>query len=386
MRTYGVVWLLGILSLLMLGVVYYLSDGFSYRPERYTEEIELGPGFETRSNPYLAAERFLEGQHIDSTRIERLEQALAVKAEGHALLLFDKDNSLTPVQVDALLQWVDQGGHFLLLGADSLRILDENGEYRDNLLSEFLGIYAYEDEDEAADIASSPLHIEDKAQPIALDIRKDTPLLWTEEPYHLWLGQGEATFLLQTSYGKGRVTVIADPDMWNNQRIGKQNNAWLLWYLVQDSTVGLLYDNRHDSLWRLLLRHFPLALSMIALLIAALLWHFMLRHGPVLAPADRSRRQLQEHLHASAEFQLHHGSQYPLIENLQQDILRRVKRRYPGFDRLPGEEQLARLARLSGQSLEQVTATLQAPDKQRKLSTVDFSRLIAALQSLRNAL
>ena len=76
--------------------------------------------------------------------------------------------------------------------------------------------------------------------------------------------------------------------------------------------MTLLYHADSDGLARLLLRHFPLALLVLALLIIASLWHLGMRHGPLQAPASRARRQLEEHLRGSADFLLRRSGQHSL--------------------------------------------------------------------------
>jgi hypothetical protein len=70
---------------------------------------------------------------------------------------------------------------------------------------------------------------------------------------------------------------------------------------------------------------------------------------------------------------------------LQLDILRRVRRRHPGFEQLGIAEQWQVLARLTGQSTRAISQVMSPRPKQR-LSSVEFSRQVAYLQTLRNAL
>jgi len=99
----------------------------------------------------------------------------------------------------------------------------------------------------------------------------------------------------------------------------------------------------------------------------------------------RARRQLREHLQASAHFLLRHTGQQGLLHSLQQDILRRAQHRHPGFERLTATEQGQVLARLTRQP-DSVISQALAPQSAQRLSSADFSRLVTHLQTLRNAL
>ena len=81
----------------------------------------------------------------------------------------------------------------------------------------------------------------------------------------------------------------------------------------------LLYRADRNDLFSLLLEHFPQALVALSLLLACGLWHLGMRQGPLLLPASRNRRQMQEHLRGSADFLLRHNGQHSLLQGLQQD-------------------------------------------------------------------
>ncbi|MBF2974414.1 DUF4350 domain-containing protein, partial [Pseudomonas aeruginosa] len=67
------------------------------------------------------------------------------------------------------------------------------------------------------------------------------------------------------------------------------------------------------------------------------------------------------------------------------DILRRARRRHPGFEQLGVAEQwqiLGRMTRLPPSAISQA----MRPYPAQRLSAADFTRQVAHLQSLRNAL
>ena len=47
---------------------------------------------------------------------------------------------------------------------------------------------------------------------------------------------------------QGLITVLTDAWLWQNRTIDQYDNAWLLWYLTQDSQVQLVYRADRDSL------------------------------------------------------------------------------------------------------------------------------------------
>lgn len=396
---------LGALLVLGLGLLgsYLLS-----RAESYEEVVNHGPSPEARANPYLAAEYYLRKRGIEVTRADNLAGLATLPSRGQTLLLLANRSNLTPQQNERLLKWTAKGGHLLFIAE---RMWDEEeGKSGDRLL-DTLNVQQYPvetlDEDEADGAADAQtaepsgeestdeapdaypeltkLYLENEQAPAYIGFDSDFHLYDANNLAHVWANSGEATHLLQIYHGDGLISIVTDAWIWQNDKLGNVDNAWLLWYLTQDSAVTLVYNADRDNLLTLLQRHFTPALLALGVLLVLVLWHVGQRQGPLLQPQPASRRQLQEHLRGAADFLLRHGGQQRLLSNLQQDILRRARRRHPGFERLGVAEQwqiLGRLSRLPPAAISQA----MRPLGNKRLSASDFTRQVAHLQTLRNAL
>ncbi|EQM70728.1 DUF4350 domain-containing protein [Pseudomonas tohonis] len=405
--------------------------------EPYQETIAHGASPEARSNIYLAAESYLRKQGLTVAHADGLEVLNDLPAAGHTLLLLADRSRMTPRQADRVLDWAAKGGHLLFV-AEAL--YDEDDGKSGDLLLDRLGVQQYEsedlDEEDSEDAEQSEateseedaateedvesdaaeddpqqaqgeeeapaeadaepededrypeltkLYLENEDAPAYIDFDTGFHLYDSEDRAHAWANSGNATHMLQMNHGDGLVTVLTDSWIWQNNNIASHDNAWLLWYLTQDTSVTLLYRAERDDLPALLLRNFPEALAALALLIALVLWHVGRRQGPQLAPASRSRRQLEEHLRASADFLMRRSGKQVLLQGLQRDILRRARRRHPGFERLAVAEQWQVLSRLTRMPTAAISQAMRPLPKQR-LSASEFTRQVAHLQSLRNAL
>ncbi|VVO15454.1 DUF4350 domain-containing protein [Pseudomonas fluorescens] len=381
-------WLVGLLIsgvLIALGAYLYLNA----RP--YQEVIDHGPSPEAVANPYLAAELFLRQQGLQVAHANNLEILPTLEPHQQSLLLLGERANMSPRQADQLLNWARAGGRLLLV-AEAL--WDQETGRSGDLLLDRLQLRQYLSKDlkqPSAKATKAPyskltkLYLEDEDAPAYVSFDTEFHL---EDPNNLaqaWANSALATHMMQLNYGLGSITVVTDAELWKNPNIGRYDNAWLLWYLSSDTRVTLLFNIDHDDLLTLLLRYFPQALVALAALAGLGIWHVAMRHGPLQAPAPKARRQLQEHLRASADFLLRRSGQGRLLQTLQHDILRRARHRHPGFERLGVAEQWQVLARLSGQPTRAISQALSPPPKQR-LSSADFSRQVAQLQTLRNAL
>ncbi|WDH21548.1 DUF4350 domain-containing protein [Pseudomonas chlororaphis] len=383
--------LLPLLALLVAGLLGGLLLYLYLNARPYQETIDHGPSPQARANPYLAAEMFLRQRGLQVHHANGLEVLPTLKPQQNSLLLLGERSNMTPQQVEQLLDWARAGGRLLFV-AEAL--WNKEAGRSGDLLLDRLHLRQFLSKDLKAPPPGAgkepypkltKLYLEDEDAPAYIGFDTDFHL---EDPDNLtqsWANSARATHMMQLSYGQGSVTVLTDAEIWKTPLIAKYDNAWLLWYLSADSDVTLLFDTDHDSLWSLLLKHFPQALVALAALLGLWLWHVGVRHGPMQAPMPRARRQLREHLQASAHFLLRHTGQQGLLHSLQQDILRRAQHRHPGFERLTAAEQGQVLARLTRQP-DSVISQALAPQPAQRLSSADFSRLVTHLQTLRNAL
>ena len=356
----------------------------------YDEVVDRGPSPEARANAFLAAEYFLRERGLNVEHANSLERLSNLSPKGNSLLLLGERSNMTPRQVEQLLDWAKSGGHLLLV-AEAL--WDEDTGKSGDLLLDRLNIH--QTLSETFDQPASPrkkkapdltkLYVDNETAPAYFSFDTDFNLT---DPKHLAqfsANSAKASHLMQRDFGQGTITVITDSDLWRTANIGKHDNAWLLWYLNQGKDVTLLFNSEADNLLALLMRYFPEALVALIALVALALWQAGMRQGPIQAPAPKARRQLQEHLKASADFLLRRGGQSTLLQALQRDIQRAARRRHPGFEHLETVEQWQVLERLTRQPFHVISQVL-GPLPAKRLSSADFSRQVAQLQTLRNAL
>ena len=377
---------IGTVLLLLGGLALQLAGQL----ESYETTVEHGPSPEARENPYLAAQLFL----VDQGRtVARAKGFATLPTENEVLLLLGDRSAMTPVQTQRILDWTHQGGHLVFVAE---RLWDEASARSGDLLLDALDLQQHlatdhlpaDEAARAIGVRDQPqltrLYLEDEEAPVYLSFDTDYHLYDAGGKAHAWANSSGATHMLQLRHGSGVVTVLTDSWIWQNDRIRDYDHAWLLWYLTQDRAVTLVYQSEHAGLSTLLWRHFPEALMSLALMLLLGLWHFAQRQGPMLPPPDHARRQLEEHLRASAAFLYRHEGPSRMLEALQQDVLRQARQRHPGFEGLAAPEQrrvLATLTRLPLPMIEQVMQPVAA-----RTGASEFTRQIAHLQRIRNAL
>ncbi|WP_296256664.1 MULTISPECIES: DUF4350 domain-containing protein [unclassified Pseudomonas] len=379
------------------------------RLEHYQEVVDQGPSPAVRADPYLAAETFLRQRGVSVEVTQALGTLPDTRQQAQTLMLLDNREKMTPAEVKRLLNWAHGGGRLLFVAE---RLWDEDKGRSGDLLLDQLQLRQFMTGDlreqdrrrERAQIKpviplSTPdidapqppwpeltrLYVQNETDPAYISFDPDFHLDDPQDHAQSWANSADATHMLQMVYGNGLITVITDADLWKTRAIGKYDNAWLLWYLSQDSAVTLVLRTNHDDLLSLLWKYFPQALLALALCIAAGLWHHGVRNGPLQPEPSLARRQLAEHLRASADFMLRRGGQHALLRLLQRDILRRARQRHPGFEALPVTEQWQILARITREPTSRIGQALR-PRLEKRLSSTEFTRQVAYLQTIRNAL
>lgn len=397
------------LVVLALGCIAIISLPLLKRLEHYQEVVDQGPAPQVRANPYLAAQTFLRQRGMSVKVIQALNTLPDTAPQAQTLMLLDSREKMTPAEVRRLLAWTRAGGRLLFVAE---QLWDESKGRSGDLLLDQLQIHQFLTRDlreqdrrrEREQLKpviplSTPelqapktpwpeltrLYVQNESDPAYMSFDPAFHLDDPQDHAQSWANSADATHLLQMVYGNGLITVLTDADLWKTRAIGKYDNAWLLWYLSQDSDVTLLLRTDHDDLFGLLWRYFPQALLALALCLVAGLWHAGVRQGPLQPVASRARRQLSEHLRASADFMLRRRGQHALLRALQQDILRRARQRHPGFEALPVTEQWQLLGRMTRQPTSHIGHALR-PRVEERLASSEFTRQVAYLQTLRNAL
>lgn len=418
--------LLAVLLLLAFGA-YQLWQHIEF----YTEETDTGPRAAALSNPFLAAQRYLEQRGRSARGGAGLEQLDALPAGG-SLIIDDAARVLTRQRAAALLRWVAQGGH-LIVGAgfpdegeaDPLLDIfsvqkyatdykskdcgcDGDGENKPpKKLSELLRAENARIRREGAgrtkakqDPPVDPqelaaLHFTGAAQPLHIHFSPYTAL---KQPHigadadagskapvpGYWAGNAGGTQFLQFAVGRGTLTVLSDIGIWQYRRIGEQDHALLLELLTAPGRpVQFLYGAQLPNLAALLWRHGRELVIAAALWLCAWLVYRARRFGPVLERPYQVRRSLAEHIRAAAAYVWHTEGADTLLREPRADVQRRARALLPGYAALPPEQRIAALSAHSG---------IDGPAIERALyadlhSDADaFRAAVLTLQTLENQL
>lgn len=383
--------LIFLLGLLLTSV---LAAWFLGRYERAERELVLPPRGEAAYNPLYALRQTLRADGVRAESRQRLDLA-AMRLQPHdSVLLLGDPRMLSKADSEALLAWVERGGHLILRTPaaddddkttppifDALDVSLEDGEPGDCLKLAIPG------------------------QPEHSEFCNGRRFQIDEEAASHWWGGSEDYAYARLPYGEGNVDVLAEMDFLQNGGSGNRvrDNALdaapappsggmrdvphrllarqILAPNYGHGTVYLIYSAELPSLWRTLFtRGWPAWLPALLMLLAWL-WSRMQRFGPLLASPAGDRRSLLEHVRASGEHLFRYGKASLLYAAMRQAFLLRLRRRAPLAAALQGPAQAAAIAERLNLPAAQIEQALQPPAPKQHAAFRDRIRLLVQMRN-----
>jgi len=349
---------------------------FLHTFERATVEVWVGPSGEARTNPYLAAQRFMQRLGVEASLIGRNPE-LASLPPGATLILPIGRSSLTAERIGAITRWVREGGHLI--------VEPEPTERRDAILEAFrIGRStppggklpeAFQVELPSAD---QPLRVT-AASRTALDVtQRDRPDVQAEA--------GGSTWFASWTEGMGRITVLGGVARFRNGAIGKLDNADFLrrtWELSPGTRRVLVWRPiQSPPLWEWITQYALGPLTAGAILTALWLTRTATRFGPVRPAPQRERRRLLEHIRACGRFRWAQGARASLLDAAREICRRRMLTLEPRLAHMTRAQRDRALAASTGIVDDEIARAFDAAPH----STREFVHIVATLASIHGAL
>ncbi|SEQ66432.1 hypothetical protein SAMN03080615_02253 [Amphritea atlantica] len=391
-------WLLG--GLLLLSVVWY-TQWFFNNHERVTEEQRVDISPEAMRNRFLAAERFLQqlGYQAESFRARDLTTVLP--PPGDVLLARRMPPQMNDQQIEVLDNWIEAGG-ILILTSEHFYQEDEDN---DPFLA-FLGVRMLPPEssdDQQADTSDQnedsvksdtseadsssyltvSLSLASEPEPVTVSFLRDRILVDGDQWASLRAGSEQGANYLRFEYGQGRVMVLSDLDLFTNDRINKDDNAFLLSHLVAGGRkVWLQYSIDALPLPQLLWQKIPFIVCALVVLLLLMGWRLFLFTGPRLKLQNLQRRNLLEHIDATAHYAWRIDKGYTLFENNRRALELAWRKRHPALNPMDESQRAEWIGEKTGMAATAVERSLYHEITKDQ----DFIKATLVLQQLASGL
>ena len=343
----------------LLALLTYISLNW-FRIEQEPRWVQAGK--EARRDPFLAFSRLVA--RMGGTP-QALDSPLALANLPRGTTLFFAAHRLgymSPRNVRAVREWVDQGGHLVLQAeATGTRdpLLDALGIRR-----EFFAPRKDADAKKSIlarlDLPARRFDWPGATRPLQVEMPFSTPLrdLQGRTPLSTVAFQSRVV-MLSVAEGRGEVTVVPSFSFATNEKIGRLDHAQFAWLLASRGSAAprvlmlLRFDRPHLTEW-IWAEAWPLVI-MLGLFIVLWLIRVIPRFGPLAPDFAEERRSLAEHIVASGRFLWSRGAGRYLVEAVRDRALRLARQRrlpaaevpaVPGLLRTP-HDFVAAIARLS---------------------------------------
>ena len=389
--------------------------------EKRTVDFTRGYHGEAARNKYLAGERLLERMGTSVRSFADLSGLSELPPADATLILPTERKTLDASRSEALLRWVESGGHLVIV---SWQLFDDP-EREADLVLDPIGVRQYlnaeeEGEDEAPSVepdepplleapespaiktSASDEDAEEPEPEVALAEFPDreTPLEVEFDPEFRFelspdaetsrvfaVADSNGTHLVTLQHGQGLVTALTDDYFLAQPTIGDFDHAELLYRLAhwggRSGPVWIFYGDAYPGAAALLWRHGWMVVVTAAFALALWLWSASRRFGPLAPDPTRERRELMEHVRAAGLFQWRRGAAPALLAAVREAVLARVRERHPSFTSLDPAQQAERLAQLADLPRARVSAALAF---QTDSEAGRFAKDVAVLEKIRRSL
>lgn len=378
------IWALLICLTFAAGMYWFLSN-FELVEERYTTSEEE----EARRNEYLAAERFLWLNGIETASMGLAQLLGDMPSTDQVIFVPDHraSEALTTERQEMLYEWISGGGHLIL---EAHELWDEESESSGDEFLDAFGVQlhyrAVEKEGGAAEYIETGFA--GFGERLRIDFIPDYHLVDGEEIAYGGI-KGEAGFhLLQFAVGNGLLTVLSDDRVWCNCKIGRYDHAIFLYNLIIGDlkggkpTLWIVRNLEFPSLMELIWKHAAYVVMSTTLLIIMLLWAAYNRFGPQLVLNHQIRRSLVEHMDACGRYHWQQSRAQSLLQAMREQLVQMSEKRHPRWRQISRREQLVWLAQRSKVSQKLLSKALEDQPE----SEAEFTQIIQTIQRLRKTL
>jgi hypothetical protein len=321
---------------------------------------------EANYNRYYVLQQALRAQGLHVQSLPHLPAGIEHWSEHDTLLLGSDPRTLSPRQLDDLLDWVERGGRLIV--APSL----DTASYGNGMMprigvAQRQGVHCMKWQN--ANAGSDERCFEAFAFANAAE----------RANFEVAIGDADQGWIAaRRSWGSGQIEVLGGFEPLDNAAVAEPHNADWAWQMLAPmlQTGGafrIVYQTELPPLYVYLVRYGWYALLPLLIALLAWLWTRSQRFGPTMPLPAPDRRALGEHIQASGEYLYRRG----LVQALYAPLRRRfddvLRRRDPELAALPTNEIASALARHHRLPLEAVQQALRAPlprQPQNFLSTV----------------
>lgn len=321
--------------------------------DKETEQREEVIGYLGRANknPYLAAERYLESDHHDVTSTTGV-----LKFDDEEGLVLSPASSVRSVgDAQRVLNWVDEGGHYVCFLERGEDFWKDIGDYADHspkkwrdaereksqggldLILDSLELELTEESDADFDwefrgssiargnqLPNSELRTVVVSEQLEFDLQLGgTRELFSADGFQHqgdWADLGETHRFFSRIYGGGRITFISDGRAFRNPYLKIAEHAETLDFLASGGGKVVFSLGKVRSFTSMLAEYAWMAMWPLLALTVLWIWKSLPRFGPLLEASDGDARSYAKQIKSTGQFLWRHKSDDSLLQPLRNAV------------------------------------------------------------------
>jgi hypothetical protein len=369
-------------SILVVGVVAVLCIWVARNTYWTDVQIPTPPKGEALTNPFYAAQRFVDALGGRSA----WHRSLTIPPSTSIIILSSWQWNLSERRRGALERWVESGGRLIvdrgLLGGRAA-------------FEQWSGIARIQKQkDNGADSQQIP-HPCDRFSEERSGIPADPRLHWlcdfdtnstlTTTRTAPWsLRNADGAQVMRVDVGRGSVTVV-NGKPFVERSLFDGDHGWLLVAaadLRRGDDVHFFSEESHLSLLALVWTTGSPIVVLVLVSIGFALWRSSVRLGPLAPVPERARRSLAEQIRGTGRFAVRCGDSESLHAACVRALDEAAGRHIAGYSRLPPRERTASLARLTGIGQDALSEAIHHPGVRRAF---ELRETIELLETARRA-
>ncbi len=381
-------------------LAYWFFSVYGY----YPVQRDIGPTAEIRFTPYHTAGKLLQLEETNVSHHRNLKLLNQPIIDVDTIVLAVKPGHINQKKLDNLIDWVKSGGHLFYWA--NRKTETDNDRLLNYLNAELIKDKIAEKDKEVEDLLELGQEVlpmlgelqASKQKPSIIQIENiDTNIQVGFNPtWHLLDYSGDAYYfaeddkdhLLQYLFNDGSITIMSDMNVWNNANIADHEHGFFLKSMVPsgaNNNVWFMFGGDHESALNKITKYAKPLFWLGLLFLVFWLWRQIPRVGPKLELNLYQRRNIGEHINASAQLRWQQKQTQQWLQSQAKKIFKQASIRNPGFSSYSREEQIAWLATIGSVDKDKLNYLYdQAPLEPMK--ELQFLELMHQLQQLKNRL
>ena len=347
----------------------------------------IGPfyGPKALTNPYLAAEMFLDAHGVEITKYGNASNLAAATARADVLLMTNQNGDFSSEQLENLFEWLEAGGKLIY---QPTTLYGGEDKYVDRVLERTTQRLATSENKKRLHTPTTDVHHSDVDCPES----SETTSIYFGPDRVLQVDMARGMVLVPTTGDDSESSMsYAEPNwksadfviltglrQWRNNLIQCHDNAQFLHDIVIGESeakiqLGWLDGAETQPLYQHLWQWFPYSTVTLAFLLLWWLWNRIPRDQPMRVDTERRENALEDYLMRKAIFRWRYANSLEQLNPLRAEILGRTKTDFT-------ELEYERLSQTTGQGVDVITSALKS---NTWLGHRELTKLVATLSRIR---